>query len=89
MPSREVRIVNKLGIHLRAAAAFVGIAQRFSCDVKVSASGQQSNGKSILSVLSLGVPRGSTVLIETKGEREEEALRELTDFVSNRFGEPE
>ena len=89
MPSLEVEIVNKLGMHLRASAAFVRLAESFPCSVHVVMDGQRSNGKSILSLLSLGAPRGSKMKLETKGERAEEALAALVAFVAGRFGETE
>ena len=89
MPSREVAIVNKLGLHLRAAAALVQLADTFPCRVWVIRDGQKSNGKSILSVLSLGAPLGATITLETSGDRADEALAALAKFVGERFGEPD
>ena len=89
MPSREVEIVNKLGVHLRAAAGFVQLADSFSCQVWVSRDGRRSNGKSILSVLALGAPQGEKISIETTGPGSEAALAALVKFVSDRFGEPD
>jgi phosphocarrier protein len=76
-------------MHLRAAAAFVQLADAYPCKVHVIKDGQRSNGKSILSVLSLGVPCGENVILETSGERENEALDALARFIADRFGEPE
>jgi phosphocarrier protein HPr len=89
MPSRDVEIVNRLGMHLRAAAAFVKMAEGFACSVHVVKDGQRANGKSILSLLSLGAPQGDHIKVETKGEGAEEALAALAGFVAGRFGEPE
>ncbi len=89
MPSREVEIVNKLGVHLRAAAGFVQLADTYPCQVWVHKDGRRSNGKSILSVLALGAPRGERISIETSGPRAEEALAALVKFVSDKFGEPD
>ena len=89
MPAREVEIVNKLGLHLRAAAAFVQLAEKYRCKVHLSKDGRRANGKSILSVLSLEVPRGSRMVVETSGSDEKEALAALASFISNRFGEAE
>ena len=87
MPSKEVEIVNKLGMHLRAAAAFVRVAEGFPCSVKVTNNGQHAEGKSILSLLALGAPQGDRLKIETRGERAAECLEALAAFVSARFGE--
>jgi len=81
--------MNKLGLHLRAAAAFVQLAEKHSCRVWVSKDGHRANGKSILSVLALGTPKGEKVRIETEGQGAEEALNALAAFVQGRFGEPE
>jgi phosphocarrier protein len=89
MPSREVAIVNKLGLHLRAAAAFVQLAEQYPCHVAIVKDRHRANGKSILSVLALGAPRGEIILIETHGDRAAEALDALARFVAARFGEPE
>ena len=89
MPSRDVEIVNKLGLHLRAAAAFVQLAEKYPCRIWVSKDGHRANGKSILSVLALGTPRGERVKIETEGKGAEDALNVLVKFVEGRFGEPE
>jgi len=89
MPSREVEVCNKQGMHLRAAAAFVQLAEDFPCKVRVSRGGQVSNGKSILSLLSLEAPRGTKITVEVSGERAAEALEALVGFIAARFGEPE
>jgi phosphocarrier protein len=89
MPTRDVEIVNKLGLHLRAAAAFVQLAEKYQCRVWVSKDGQRANGKSILSVLALGMPKGEKVALQTEGKDAEEALNALAKFAEGRFGEPE
>jgi len=89
MPSREVEIVNKLGLHLRAAATLVSLADTFPCRIFLIKDGQKSNGKSILSILSLGAPLGEKFVIETSGERASEALEAIAGLVADRFGEPE
>ena len=89
MPFRDVEIANKLGLHLRAAASFVQIAEKYHCRIWVSKDGHRANGKSILSVLALGTPKGEKVRIETDGKGADEALDVLVKFVEGRFGEPE
>jgi phosphocarrier protein len=89
MPSREVAIVNKLGLHLRAAAALVTLADTFPCKIYLVKDGQKSNGKSILSILSLGAPCGEKIVIETSGDRAAEALDAVAGLIADRFGEPE
>jgi phosphocarrier protein HPr len=89
MPSREVEIVNRLGLHLRACAAFVQLAETFPCRVALIGKDGRSNGKSILRVLALGLPKGEKMVIETEGHKAAEALAALAAFVAARFGEPE
>jgi len=89
MPSREVEIVNKLGLHLRAAAALVQLADSFPCKVSIIRDGQRSNGKSILSVLSLGAPLGAKIVVDTSGDKADDALTAIVKFVGERFGEPD
>lgn len=79
--------MNKLGLHLRAAAALVQLADSFPCKVAIIRDGQRSNGKSILSVLSLGAPLGSKILIETNGDKADDALAAMVKFVGECFGE--
>lgn len=89
MPSREVMVVNKLGLHLRAAAAFVQMAEKYPCKVAIHKDKHRANGKSILSVLALGAPRGEAIVLETNGDQADAALDALAAFVAARFGEPE
>jgi phosphotransferase system HPr (HPr) family protein len=89
MPSREVMVVNKLGLHLRAAAAFVQLAEKYPCRVTILKAPHKANGKSILSVLALGAPRGEAIVIDATGDQADAALDALTAFVAARFGEPE
>ena len=87
MVSREVEIVNKLGLHARAAARFVQLASRFASEVKVSKDGFTVNGKSIMGILLLTAPKGSRIEISASGEDEEEVVRALSELVATGFGE--
>ncbi|WP_018175361.1 MULTISPECIES: HPr family phosphocarrier protein [unclassified Thioalkalivibrio] len=87
MPQREVPIVNRLGMHARAAAKFVSLASQYASDVTVSRNAQEVNGKSIMGVMMLAAAQGCEVTITTDGEDAEEALDALTELVANRFGE--
>lgn len=80
-------IKNLLGMHARAAAAFVKTANRFQADVFISKGRQTVNGKSIMGVLMLAAAKGSQILIRTEGEDAEEAMHALTELVENKFGE--
>jgi phosphocarrier protein HPr len=85
--SREVRIVNRLGMHARAAARFVHTANRFRSRVTVTRDGRTMDGKSILGILLLAASPGTSIVVCADGEDEVLALDALSDLVSGRFGE--
>ena len=89
MQERTVTIVNKLGLHARAAAKFVTMAASFSSDVELSRAGQRVNGKSIMGVMMLAASRGTELVIMTQGSDEVEAADSLVNLVEDRFGEQE
>ena len=89
MPRREIEIINKLGMHARAAAKFVTLAQTFLADIKVSRNGREVNGKSIMGVMMLAAAKGSTIELIIDGEDEEKAMQHLTQLIHNRFDENE
>ena len=89
MPTREVTISNKLGLHARAAAKLVNIANGYSAEVTLEKQGQKINGKSIMGVMMLAASQGTTIRITVSGEEEEEALRSLIELIDDKFGEPE
>lgn len=87
MTEREVEIVNRLGLHARAAARLVTLAQRFQSDVRLAHGTREANGKSIMGVLKLGATRGSRIHIRAEGPDEGEAVAALVALVRDRFGE--
>lgn len=87
MISREVRIVNRLGLHARAAARFVHTANRFRSRVTVTRNGRTMDGKSILGILLLAASPGTSITVTADGDDEAEAVDALFDLVSGRFGE--
>jgi phosphocarrier protein HPr len=89
MLQREVEIINKLGLHARASAKLTQVAGRFQADVWLSRSGRRVNAKSIMGVMMLAASKGTTVLIETDGPDEQEAMQALEQLVTNRFDEDE
>lgn len=90
MPAREITIINKLGLHARAAAKFVGVAGQHSCDVRIGHSTEQLvDGKSIMAVMMLAAGKGSCLYLETQGKDAEAALQALVQLIDNRFGESE
>ncbi len=89
MPQREAEIINKLGLHARAAAKLTQVAGRFKSDIWLSRNGQRVNAKSIMGVMMLAASKGSSISIETSGEDENEALQALVDLIGNYFEEGE
>jgi phosphocarrier protein HPr len=85
----QVQIINKLGLHARAAAKFVSLASRFQSNVQVGRNSRQVNGKSIMGVMMLAASCGSAIEITISGVDEQEALTELLALIENRFGETE
>jgi phosphocarrier protein len=88
MISKQLTIVNKLGLHARAAAKFVSCASQFSSSVQVVRDGKRVNGKSIMGVMMLAASQGSVLEIEIEGEDESNAMSALETLISDRFGEP-
>jgi phosphocarrier protein HPr len=89
MPQATVTISNKLGLHARASAKLTKLAGSFPCDVWMSKGERRINGKSIMGVMMLAAGLGSEVMVETLGEREEEALTALLALIDDKFGEGE
>ena len=89
MLHREVEIINKLGLHARASAKLTQTAGLFKSDVWLSRNGRRVNAKSIMGVMMLAAAKGSTVVVETDGPDEEQALSALAQLVAERFGEDE
>ncbi len=86
---REFEIVNKLGLHARAAAKLVNEASRFGAEITIHRSGRSANAKSIMSVMMLAASCGAAVEIEAEGDDAEAALDALGGLIAARFGEPE
>ncbi|MBU2254740.1 MAG: HPr family phosphocarrier protein [Pseudomonas sp.] len=90
MPACEITIINKLGLHARAAAKFVGVAGRFPCQVKVGRTPESLvDGKSIMAVMMLAAGKGTAVHLHTEGEQDAEALQALSELINNYFDEGE
>ncbi|MEM1437237.1 MAG: HPr family phosphocarrier protein [Pseudomonadota bacterium] len=87
MPSAQLKIVNSLGLHARAAAKLVGCAKRFESEVELAYGGQAVDGKSIMTVMLLAAPLGSELVLTTTGTDEDDALAELTDLIRRGFDE--
>lgn len=84
---REVCIVNKLGLHARAAAKLVTLASGFESEVRLVRGSKQVNGKSIMGVMMLAAGRGTSIEIVADGRDEEEAVSRIEELIQRRFGE--
>jgi len=89
MQQRPVTIVNKLGLHARAAAKFVTTASSFASNIDIEKDGQKVNGKSIMGVMMLAASRGTRLIILADGEDEQEAVDSLEKLIGEKFGEQE
>ena len=89
MISRTVTIINKLGLHARAATRLVNCASAFKSELWVKNSEKTINGKSIMGVLTLAAGKGARLQIKADGPDQEEALEAAIDLISDRFGEDE
>ena len=89
MPSVSAEIVNKLGLHARAAAKLTHLAGNYQCEIWISRSGRRVNAKSIMGVMMLAAGQGTSVLLEAEGADAEQALGALTALIAEKFGEGE
>lgn len=85
----QVEIINKLGLHARAAARFVQTAAEYESEISLELNGKRVSGKSIMGVMMLAAGKGACIDIEAEGRDESEALEALTTLINNRFGEDE
>jgi phosphocarrier protein HPr len=86
---REMRIVNRKGLHARATAKFVQCVDRYDAEISVTRCGETVGGDSIMGILTLGAGLGSTITVAARGPQATEALEALAALVASRFGEDE
>lgn len=89
MPSVSAPIINKLGLHARAAAKLTHLAGNYQCEIWISRSGRRVNAKSIMGVMMLAAGQGTSVLIEAEGADAEQAIAALIKLIAEKFGEGE
>ena len=89
MQQKEIEIINKLGLHARAAAKLVKLAGSFDCQIEIEKDKQKVNAKSIMGVMMLAASRGNVVTILANGREEEQAIESVEKLFQDRFGEPE
>jgi len=85
--SREVTIINKLGLHARPAAQLVKTAAKFESEILLRREGLEVNGKSIMGVMMLAAEKGAKILVIAKGKDENEALEAMVKVFETKFGE--
>ena len=84
---REFDILNRLGLHARAAAKLVRLANGFASEIHIVKDGVEVNGKSIMGVLMLAAPKDARILIRAVGPDAEEAMAAFEDLIAGKFGE--
>lgn len=89
MMTASVTIVNKLGLHARAASRLVNTASGFAAEIRIVKGARAVNAKSIMGVLTLAATRGTDLTIEAEGADEQQALDAVTQLIAGRFGEAE
>ncbi|MDV3237743.1 MAG: HPr family phosphocarrier protein [Gammaproteobacteria bacterium] len=89
MQKKDIVIINKLGLHARAAAKFVTLASQFESAVEVARNGQKVNGKSIMGVMMLAASKGTTLTVSVDGPDEAEAMQQIEALILDRFQEAE
>ena len=89
MLQQTTTIVNKLGLHARAAAKFVTQASQFDSEINVKRNNQNVNGKSIMGIMMLAAAKDSEIELIIDGTDEKQAMRSLLELIANRFGESE
>ena len=89
MPTADVEISNKLGLHARASAKLTQLAGSYPCEVWMARNGRRINAKSIMGVMMLAAGKGSMVTVDTEGDRADEALAAIIALIADKFGEGE
>lgn len=89
MVKKRIVIINKLGLHARAAVKFMNLANRFVSAVRIEKDGNEIDGKSILGILTLAAVQGSVITLKIEGPDEDQALRALEKLIESKFQEEE
>jgi phosphocarrier protein HPr len=87
MQERQLTIVNRLGLHARAAVKLVTLCSRYVSNIVIVANGRRANGRHLIAIMLLSAGMGATVSIEASGPDEVEAMTAVTRLISNGFGE--
>ncbi len=89
MIRKQLEIINKLGLHARAASKLVKLASSFESQICIARGERKASGKSIMGVMMLAASRGTTISLEVDGADEEAAVEALETLIAERFGEAE
>lgn len=89
MPTETVTIINKLGLHARAAALFANTATRYASQIKVGLNGKAVDAKSVMSLMLLAANQGTEITLEVEGRDQKEAMAAIVALINNRFNEDE
>jgi phosphocarrier protein len=84
---RDIEIVNKLGLHARAAAKLVKLASSFESDIAIEKEGRRESAKSIMGVMMLAASCGTIITVHTNGSDEEAAMNAIAELINDRFEE--
>jgi phosphocarrier protein len=87
MQNRNFKIVNRLGLHARAAAQLVQTANRFNSDINLIKDDIEVNGKSIMGILLLAAPQGTEIAVMVEGDDEKQAMDVIAELIEDGFGE--
>lgn len=89
MLSEQITIINKLGLHARAASKLVNCAGQFECEIFIIRDDNRVNAKSIMGVMMLAASKGTEITLEADGADEQEGLNAVVELIQSRFGEEE
>lgn len=89
MIETNITIINKLGLHARAAAKLIGTTSSFSCEIRIDKAGREVDAKSIMAVMMLAASKGTELRVTTNGEDEQAAMDAVVALINNRFDEEE
>ena len=89
MLTQSITIINKLGLHARAAAKLVTLASQYQCKIELKRNQRTVNGKSIMAVMLLAASKGTALEVQTDGEDEAVAMESILELINNRFDESE
>ncbi|MDH3319842.1 MAG: HPr family phosphocarrier protein [Betaproteobacteria bacterium] len=89
MPSAELTIANKLGLHARASAKLTQLAGQYAAEIWLTRNGRRVNAKSIMGVMMLAAGRGAAVTVEAEGADADAALTAIRELIADKFGEGE